>query len=473
MTLEERISEWFDAHEAEFIRDLARMVAIPSVSGEPGPGAPFGAETRRALDDTIALCGEYGFATEIYGGAVGSADYNGLPAALDILGHLDVVAPGDGWDTDPYTLTLKDDGCLYGRGTDDDKGPVLMALYAMRCLKELGVELEHGCRLLFGTHEENGSDDLPYYYGDHAPAPNTFTPDSGFPVYNVEKGDYRSGFTRAWAADGAEPGIVSAEGGFRINVIPSDARAELAGISAAGALALAGPAADECGVELAAEDIPGGCRILVRGRQGHAAYPWEANNGLTALFRLLSELPLKGPAAESVRALARIFPHGDWRGQACGIAQSDALSGELTISANIFKLTETGLELECDARVPLCATQENCRAVLERVMSGEGFTADGEQEPGHHTPGDGEFVQTLLACYEHYTGLRGECVATGGGTYVHNIPGGVAFGAGMPGFDTRLHGANERIRVRDALTAGKIFALAIVRICKSKEDKSW
>ena len=61
-------------------------------------------------------------------------------------------------------------------------------------------------------------------------------------------------------------------------------------------------------------------------------------------------------------------------------------------------------------------------------------------------------------------------IATGGGTYVHDIPGGVAFGATMPGFDSRLHGANERIRVSDALTASKIFALAIVKICKIRED---
>ena len=40
----------------------------------------------------------------------------------------------------------------------------------------------------------------------------------------------------------------------------------------------------------------------------------------------------------------------------------------------------------------------------------------------------------------------------------------------MPGFDSRLHGANERIRVTDALTASKIFALAIYKICKGKEE---
>lgn len=468
--IEKRISDWIDSHRDEFLRDVARMVAIESVGGKSAPDAPFGPGPRAALDEMLKLCGEYGFATDIYHGAMGSADYNGKAARLDILGHLDVVGPGDGWDTDPYKATLKDDGCLYGRGTDDDKGPVVEALYAMRCLKELGVELEHGCRLLFGTDEETGSGDLHYYYDEHEPAPNTFTPDTGFPVYNVEKGMYRPVITRSWPGEAGQSRLVSAQGGFRINVVPAEATAVIEGLDAPGALKFAGPCADKCGVELIASDTPAGCEILVRGKQTHAAYPQSGINAVTALLAVISELPLAGAAFEAAKELSRLFPHGDWLGEGCGIAQSDEISGELTISADIFELDETGLKLECDSRVPICADEANCREALERRAREAGFEVTGGMIAAHHTPGDGEFVQSLLKCYEHYTGLKGECVSTGGGTYVHDIPGGVGFGSGMPGFDSRLHGANERIRVTDALTASKIFALAIYKICKGKEE---
>lgn len=465
MTLAERISDWVDAHEAELLRDIARIVAVPSVSGEPREGAPFGPGPRAALDEMLRLCAEYGFRTDIYHGAMGSADFSDAPAALDILAHLDVVGPGEGWDSDPYKAELRG-GCLYGRGVDDDKGPAVMALYALRCLKELGVELTHGCRLLFGTDEENGSGDLHYYYDDHAPAPNTFTPDSGFPVYNVEKGTYRAAIERSWPAGDGGARVVSARGGFRINVVPAEAEAVITGLDAPGALALGGAAADKCGVELLAGDEPGGCRLLVRGRQAHAASPWDGCNAVTALLEVLAALPLGGAAWESVRALARLLPHGDWRGEAAGIAQADGLSGELTVSANILELGEGSLRLDCDARVPLCANEANCRAVFERALGEAGFAVSGEMEPGHHTPAGGEFVRTLLESYERFSGQKGECLSTGGGTYVHDIPGGVAFGASMPGFDTKLHGANERIRVADALAACKIFALAIAGVCK-------
>ena len=154
MTLQERISQWVDAHEAELIRDIGRLVAVKSVRGEPEPDAPFGPGPRAALDEALALCSEYGFATALYGGAVGTADMNALPARVDILGHLDVVAEGAGWDTPPYEAVLKGDGCLYGRGTDDDKGPIVMALFAMRCVRELGLPLRHGCRLIMGACSE-------------------------------------------------------------------------------------------------------------------------------------------------------------------------------------------------------------------------------------------------------------------------------------------------------------------------------
>ena len=217
-----------------------------------------------------------------------------------------------GWDTDPYTATEKDDGCLYGRGTDDDKGPVVIALYAMRCLKELGVELSHGCRLIMGTDEESGSGDLPYFYKDNAPAPNTVTPDTGFPVYNTEKGRWAPDLSAGWAKSGALPRVAALNGGFRVNVIPGDATALVLGLDADTALWAAHEAAGKYGVDLLCEPAGDGVRLSVHGTQGHAAYPDGANNALTALLGIVAALPLSpdAPANAAVRALADLFPTG-------------------------------------------------------------------------------------------------------------------------------------------------------------------
>ena len=75
-------------------------------------------------------------------------------------------------------------------------------------------------------------------------------------------------------------------------------------------------------------------------------------------------------------------------------------------------------------------------------------------------------MRTLLRCYETFTGEKdARPIAIGGGTYVHDIPGGVAFGCEMPGAQPNMHGADERIPVRDLITSAKIFALAIAGVC--------
>ena len=159
------------------------------------------------------------------------------------------------------------------------------------------------------------------------------------------------------------------------------------------------------------------------------------------------------------------MPFGDGEGKALGIAMADEVSGPLTLAFSLFKLTEEGCEGSFDSRVPLCAGDENCRAVAERRFTEAGFTFRGALRPPHHTPGDTPFVSAMLRSYETYSGRKGECLSMGGGTYVHDIPGGVAFGAAMPDFESNLHSANERMNIKDMLTAIKIFAQVIYDLC--------
>jgi succinyl-diaminopimelate desuccinylase len=86
--------------------------------------------------------------------------------------------------------------------------------------------------------------------------------------------------------------------------------------------------------------------------------------------------------------------------------------------------------------------------------------------PPHVVSGDSTLVKTLLGAYEDVTGLKGECLAIGGGTYVHELKNGVAFGAILPGIDTHMHGADEFMGVDNLVTAAKVYAKAIYELCK-------
>ena len=466
MDIQKEISRWVDARREDYLRDVGRLVAIRSVTGEAKPGMPFGEGPASALREALSLAAEQGFRTRDYDGYVMTADMREGETALDILAHLDVVGEGDGWETDPYTAVEKD-GCLYGRGTDDDKGPAVAALYAMACVRELaGDKLKKNAHLILGTDEETGSRDIRHYYAQEKSAPYTFSPDASFPVFNTEKGGLAGRFTRRWAASDKLPRVTKASGGYRINVLPADAWAEAAGITPAEVRAACADVSSEMNVALTVSEIPGGVRLAVRGLAAHASTPEAGRNGITALISLLNRLPLADcDSTRSLQALEKLFPHGDGKGSALGIEMSDEISGPLTLAFSLFELTETGCEGSFDSRVPLCANEENCRAVAAAAMEAQGFRFEGNMRPPHHTPADSELVRACLRSYELFTGRKGECLSMGGGTYVHDIPGGIAFGAAMPGFESNLHGANEHMDIEAMLTAVKIYALVIYDLC--------
>ncbi|MCD8115551.1 MAG: Sapep family Mn(2+)-dependent dipeptidase [Oscillospiraceae bacterium] len=467
MIQNEKINAWVDSHREELLEDLKTLCRIPSVNGPAAVDAPYGIEAARALTAAEDLCRGYGFTVADHDHRVMTADLGPEEARLDILAHLDVVGPGDGWDTDPFEPVIKPDGYIYGRGVADDKGGAVAALYAMRCIRELGPDLRYRVRLILGTDEECGSSDVAYYYKQQPPAPHTFTPDADFPVCNGEKGFYRLRFKKSWEpVCPAGPYVTALHGGFQMNAVPTQAWAELSGIDPMNLMAGAAPLCAELGASCEVEQTDQGARITVTGRGCHAASPKLGINPNTALIQVLTELPLADdPSTRALCELHKLLPHGDSSGKAIGIAQADERTGALTCAFTIIDISPTGAEGLCDCRIPLCATTANCKDIADNRLSALGYEAAGMMIPPHYTPAEGEFIQTLLGCYEAVTGRPGACYSMGGGTYVHDVPGGVAFGYKMPGVEVNMHGANERFPVEDLLTATKIFAHAIAALC--------
>ena len=465
---QDQINAYFDdpARRQQLVEMISRLVRIRSVREEAQPGMPFGPGPAAALAEGLKLAEELGFAAKNYDNYVGAVDFNDQETQLHILCHLDVVGEGTGWTvTEPYE-PVEVDGMLYGRGTDDDKGPVAAVLLAMQAVKDLGVPLKKNVRLLMGTDEESGSEDIAYYYSKEPYAPCTFSPDGEFPVINLEKGSYKPVFTKTWAAESATPRVKELHGGFRINVLPPEAQCVVAGLSAQAARPYCDKAAAETGVAYELTERGDDLHILCKGKGAHASTPEEGVNAITGLIHLLCALPLaKVGSTAALHALNALFPHGDSAGKALGIAQADEMSGPLTLAFSLLELNDTGLSGQFDSRVPVCANEDNCKAVAEAAFAKFGFAAEGGMQAPHYTPADTPLVTTLLKCYEQYSGRKGECLAIGGGTYVHDIPGGVAFGCAMPGFNGNMHGPDEHTCIADQLTAAKIFAQAIIDLC--------
>ena len=217
--------------------------------------------------------------------------------------------------------------------------------------------------------------------------------------------------------------------------------------------------------ELAAEGTV--TEITATGIGAHASTPDVGNNALTGLLVFLGKLDFAScPQVDMVRKTASLFPHGDVNGKTLGVAMEDELSGNLTLSFNMLSVDAASMDGEFDGRIPVCGNDENVLEVVRARMAEQGLTLLNKALiPPHHVSADSYFVKTLLAAFELYTGRKGECQALGGGTYVHHLENGVAFGAAMPETDNKMHGPDEFAVVDELLVSAKIFAQAIVDLC--------
>ena len=466
MTLKEQIHNWMAGREDEFVEALAPLVAVNSITGEAAPGMPFGPGPAEALKLALELAEKWGMKTSEDDGYVGLADLNDKEDLLHILAHLDIVAAGDGWDTDPFTL-VRDGDIIYGRGTDDDKGPAVASLLAMRCIKELGIPLKGNVKMILGTDEESGSKDLKHYFASHPFAPHSVTPDTCFPVTNVEKAAYCPQFSCNWEKQPeAANQLLLVKGGIRVNVAPGNCTVKIRDLTAADVAAAVEEVSSFSGVEFAVSEENGVLTIDATGVPAHAARPFEGKSAITAMLALLVKLPLAEDAAlKTVKSLNKLFPYGDHYGEALGIAMEDEIAGKTTVTLSLLEIGAEGFSAQFDSRDSLAATPENTKAVVEQVFGNLGWNCTGAFNPAHVVDGDSPFVKTLLDTYEEFSGRKAYCEAIGGGTYVHHIPGGVAYGAGEHDFPSNLHSANERAKISQLLLTAEIYAAVIARIC--------
>lgn len=463
-----QIEEYIDAHRQEMLDDICLLCRINSERAAYQEGKPYGEGPSRALNQALSMAEEYGFAIKNYDNYVGTADLNDKERQLDILAHLDIVPAGEGWTmTEPFE-PVERDGKLYGRGTADDKGPAVAALYAMRAIKELGIPVTKNVRLILGTDEECGSSDIVHYYDVEEEAPMTFSPDGSFPVVNIEKGNLRGHFTAEFNPSGELPRVVSMKAGTKVNVVPGKAFAVFEGLDD-NLIRDTGEAVEkETGVSFEIQGRDGTLEITAIGEGAHASTPEEGKNALTALLLLISRLPF-APCAQidALHHLAELFPFHDTSGEALGIAMKDELSGALTLAFDLLEVSAGSLDATFDSRCPICSNEENVLEPVRKKLAEYGFTLTNDSMvPPHYVDSDSDFIRTLLRVYEMYTGRKGSCESTGGGTYVHNLKHGVAFGAAMPETDNRMHGADEFAVIDELLVSAKIFAQVIAELCR-------
>lgn len=442
------------------LQTLQESIRIPSVRETDASGAPYGAKIRQCLHHTLDAAEKLGFSVSNMNDQVGWCEYGSGAEMVAVLGHLDVVPAGDGWCGNPFSGDIQD-GKIYGRGSVDDKGPAIAALYALNALKESGLKLHRRIRILFGTNEETGAADMKYYLAHGGELPKMgFTPDGEYPVINGEKGIVNVTYQHSWRQDGPMY-LTLLRGGEAPNVVPASAVAELKCSSeTAEQLCVGLPDKVSC------TQIPGGVRLEARGVSAHGSTPEEGENAIGRLLLALGALLPAGETGDALRFLGeKIGMETD--GSALGIALHDDVSGGLTLNLGTIQGDETGVRLCMNYRYPVTKQLEDCAPILQKAFESAGFTtAEQVHKKSLYIPESSTLVQTLLGVYSQMTGLPAKPKSIGGGTYAKSLPNIVAFGPIFPGDEVREHKPDEFIEIEQLMKNAQIIAQAMYQLAK-------
>ncbi|KJE28150.1 dipeptidase family protein [Geobacillus kaustophilus] len=454
----------------DLIRDVQALVRIPSVRDDEQaqPGAPFGPKVAEALEHMLRRGREEGFRVKNVDGFAGHIEMGHGEKLVGVLGHIDVVPPGDGWTMDPFAADVRN-GRLYGRGAIDDKGPTMAAFYAMKIIRDLGLPIGKRVRLIIGGDEESDWRCVEHYFR-HEEMPDVgFAPDADFPIIHAEKGIIDADLSyRPPGQEEAEGfALASFQAGRRYNMVPDAAEAVVEGAGRTEELlGLYEQFCRERGVKGSIRQSEGAVVFQLEGVSAHGAEPERGKNAGVYLAQFLASLPLDGQSRPFVQFLASSF--SDTRGQELGFAYRDEQSGDLTVNVGVLSYNRRhGGTIGLNIRYPVTADGDAIRRTLAGAAAEHGFalTRFSDTKP-HYIDPNHELVRTLQRVYEEQTGEPARLLAIGGGTYARALTAGVAFGALFPGRPDVAHQKDEYIEIDDLVKATAIYAQAIYELAK-------
>lgn len=452
------------------IRHLSALIRIRSVEGPAAAGAPYGEEVLRCLEKALEISESLGFRTGNIDNHCGYAEIGEGDEMIAVLGHLDVVPEADGWTHAPYDPEIVD-GKMYGRGTIDDKGPVVAALYAMKAVQDAGIPLKRRVRVIFGCNEETGAADIKYYraHGGELPVMG-FTPDGEYPLINGEKGIINEVYERTWEQSDAFR-VITLTGGVAGNVTPDHAEVLLIcpkdyAFPGAEKIHITEPDAEIVSAILVPFD-PETERVVSISADGvaaHGSMPERGENAIGRLFLYLDQLPFTADVQEALRFLAEALGM-EVNGAGLGCPLEDEVSGKFTCNMGISSADHQKIMVRLNYRYPVTYEHSHCQPLIQKLFADNGWECTYSlHKPKLYIPEDDPLVQGLLQVYRDASGDMSAPKSIGGGTYAKAMPNTLAFGCVFPGDPIVEHLPDEFIEIDRLVQNTAIIANAIVTL---------
>lgn len=398
-------------------------------------------------------------------------------ALLGLAAHSDVVPVDPSkWSFAPFSGAVQG-GYILGRGTADDKGAIVQALLSMKAIADSGIPRRHGIRLLIGSAEETGSEDMQAYVKANPAPACTLVLDAFFPVTFGEKA---SNTLRIVSDALAQPAgglrVAAVRGGLFPSIVPDDAAVEIEGDVQALAQ-----------FRKKLHRTPTGTRLVVRregrrmtlgvlGKASHSGM--NLGGGRNAVYGLAMAVKdlLPGGQAAELLAFARMAGR-DLHGAGLGLdSKAWAAWGGYGVNVAELRVLEDGrFELAVNIRRPPEMGKEAMRAHLDGVIAHFNLehgahlraTAFSGNEPKVY--GQAPIIPRLAELYREATGKATAPVVMGGGTYAKYLPNAIAFGMWFADKPYPGHGADEKVLIADLHQGVKVLVHALATLVTSPD----
>lgn len=448
MNTRKRVESYLD----DILKNLKTLVSYNSVQGEKEENYPFGRVPAECLNKALEIAQGYGFKTKNLDNYIGYAEMGEGDQLIGILGHLDVVPAGEGWNTDPFDMQIMGNKA-FGRGTTDDKGAVICSMIAMKIVKDLNIPLTKRVRLIMGCNEENGSKCLAHYVQEEGHIDMGFTPDGTFPGVHGEKGMLQAIFRST------NTKIKSFTGGLASNVVCNKCTITVDKCSFS--KRILEEYFNNNSITYTITENDSLVQIEVVGIAAHASTP---HLGVNAISHLLVGLKLAGFSDDFVDFYnERINTTTD--GSLLGMKCNDEY-GELTFNVGVIRMKDGVIEGTIDVRFPVSMTTKQIVEKLTPNLENIGGVIEivNTHEPLYF-PIDSPLVTKLLRSYQEVTqDMESKPMTMGGGTYAKGIHNCIAFGCEFAGSDNHIHDANEFVTIEELVLQTEIYVSAITKL---------
>jgi succinyl-diaminopimelate desuccinylase len=480
----------------EAVRLLSELIQFPTVNSRETPEEI--AKCRAAIKDCFAYlerwAGENGFVFRNYDDLVCALEIPGeTDETVGVALHMDVVPVPGQWKHGPFSGEIAD-GCVWGRGAQDDKGPSAQCLIAAKLIKDAGIPFKRTLKFIVGSTEETAEWECVERFLKEEPDPDfTMVPDAEFPIISGEKGFVTLLANARWGADALpeRPGglrLVSVMSGKAENIVPDHAEiicvgkasherrlAELVELFSRGRGRTAFVSS-----EAGANEGEIVFHIKILGRAAHSSLPHLGVNAAVDALELMTMLFGEGgsPAASAADWLFQVCR--DSTGKGLGVAASHPFVGDTTVSLTTLNLDAKGLSTQINVR---CAMGQSTAEVVEQARANLAEYSrapevsiepkKGFREPIYVDADEfGSYMEALRNSYEDVQGRPAKLLSVGGTTFSKAFKRAVCFGAvdKADGEPELAHQVNERVKVEHCLRNLKIYTLALARLVSANPD---